>query len=146
MVTDQVYSEIDIARQLPTYGPAATAGWSVVTFGFLGFAVAAGGYVLMEVFGGGAESAVQAKAVAQLQHDPRVVALIGTGAKAMNLGGRRQANTVSSEVTGEDGRKRIQVNVALVVKFISTRLIIFHQGLSRQNENDGRLNDFNVYA
>jgi hypothetical protein len=146
MVTDKVYSEIDIARQLPTYGPAATAGWSVVTFGFLGFAVAAGGYVLMEVFGGGAESAVQAQAVAQLQHDPRVVALIGTGAKAMNLGGRRQANTVSSEVTGEDGRKRIQVNVALVVKFISTRLIIFHQGLSRQNENDGRLNDFNVYA
>jgi hypothetical protein len=127
MVTDQVYSEIDIARQLPTYGPAATAGWSVVTFGFLGFAVAAGGYVLMEVFGGGAESAVQAKAVAPLQHDPRVVALIGTGAKAMNLGGRRQANTVSSEVTGEDGRKRIQVK--FFVKGSTGQAVVWADGV-----------------
>ena len=47
---DDAYSEIDIARSLPTYGPAATAGYSVLTFGMLAFALSAGGYLFMELF------------------------------------------------------------------------------------------------
>ena len=34
---NDTYSDIDIARSLPTYGPAATAGYSVLTGGFIAF-------------------------------------------------------------------------------------------------------------
>jgi hypothetical protein len=71
-VVEDSYSELDIARNLPTYGPAATAGYSVLTFGMLAFALTAAGYLFMEIFSTSAPQRVMDLALEKTRENKQV--------------------------------------------------------------------------
>ena len=109
-VTEQVYSDIDIARQLPTYGPAATAGWSVVTFGFLGFAACAGLYVAYELLGSNPGEKLQEDSMKRLKENPQIIQMLGSPVKALGEMSKNKArHMTTAETTADDGSKHVQV-------------------------------------
>jgi len=105
---EEAFGEIDLARDLPTYGPAATAGYSALTFGFLGFGVSAMGYVAYELFGSSAPERVFDMALDDLVRVDGMEQLLGGSIKGFG-DGRKRNRKIQSEENTIDGVRNVTV-------------------------------------
>ena len=116
-VVNDTYSDIDIARNLPKYGPAATAGYSMLTAGMLAFSVGVLGMVTMEIFGNKLENKAMDLALTELKEVEDVKMVVGEpitafGEKAAGGRGRHGKATghVQNKVFERDGEHKLPLN------------------------------------